>query len=380
MKLNLVNLYLQKIIFMSVFERVTGGGRVIKYIDGLRGLSVFIVLFCHFIAYHEVHFPGFDKKYQWLYPFFGNGFGHHAVYLFFAISGFILALPFINQYIYDGKKVDLKGFYTRRISRIEPPYIILLTLFFVFALVFGAKTFEFLFPRFLASFFYLHNIIFGGRPEINIVLWTLEIEVQFYLLAPLFSLLIFKLPKWPRRVLMLAIVACWQYLESPFGVQTLFNYFHYFMTGFLAADLYLEYKDKIKPSFWFDAICLPALFIYWQGTLWMEFHWLYILIFLFLTPFSKIWKFMMERRFMILVGGMCYSFYMLHHKLIYVVFGVFKPNYVFFGNDLANFFFRLVFISLVIAFFTIVFFVFVERPTMKREWWKYRSLKKLFFE
>lgn len=366
---------------MSILQRVTGGGRVIKFIDGLRGLSVFVVLFCHFIANHEVNFPGFQHKYQWLYPFFGNGFGHHAVYLFFAISGFILALPFVNQYVYGGKNVDIKNFYVRRISRIEPPYIILLTLFFIFALVLGAKTFSELFPHYLASFFYLHNIIFGGRPEINIVLWTLEIEVQFYLLAPIFSLILFKyLPKWPRRLVMLAIVIFWQYLDSPFHAQTLFNYFHYFMVGFLCADLYLEYKDKIKPSIWYDLICIPTLFIYWQGTLWMQFHWLYIFIFLFLTPFSVIWKYIMERRFLLIVGGMCYSFYMLHHKIIYVVFGVFKPKYVFFGNDLANFFFRLIFISTVIAICTIIFFIFVERPTMKRDWWKYKSFKKLFFE
>ncbi|MDY6026058.1 acyltransferase family protein [Bergeyella zoohelcum] len=95
---------------MKILERVTGGGRVIKYIDGLRGFSVIMVFLCHFIAHHEVNFPDFHEKYQWFYPYFGNGIGHHAVWLFFAISGFILALPFINQYVYDGKKVALKVF------------------------------------------------------------------------------------------------------------------------------------------------------------------------------------------------------------------------------------------------------------------------------
>lgn len=365
---------------MSILERVTGGGRVIKYIDGLRGVSVFLVLLCHFIAHHEVNFPSFEKDYQWLYPYFGNGFGHHAVYLFFAISGFILALPFINQYVYNGKRVDLKGFFTRRLSRIEPPYIILLTLFFIFAVAFGARTFAELFPNYLASLFYLHKIIYHYNPEINIVLWTLEIEVQFYVLAPFFSLVLFKMPKWIRRVVMLTIVIFWQSLPQLFPMQTLYNFFNFFMIGFLAADLYLEYKDKIKPSYIYDVICIPTLIIYWQGTLWMQFHWLYILIFLALTPYSKIWLYIMERRFMIIVGGMCYSFYMLHHKIIYVVFGVYKSGHVFFDNHLANFFFRLVFISVIIAFFTILFFILVERPTMKREWWKYKSWKKLFLE
>lgn len=365
---------------MKILERVTDDGRVIKYIDGLRGLSVIMVFLCHFIAHHEANFPDFHEKYHWLYPYFGNGLGHHAVYLFFAISGFILALPFINQYVYDGKKVALKVFFTRRISRIGPPYIILLSVFFIFALVFGEKGFSYLFPHFAASFFYLHNVIFGGYPEINIVLWTLEIEVQFYLLAPLFSLLIFKMPKWVRRGVMLSIILLWQYVLEPLEIRTLYNYFQYFMVGFLCADLYLEYQNKIKPTLWVDIICIPVLLIYWQGTLWGHFHWLYIFVFLFLTPFSVIWKYLMERKYLIIMGGMCYSFYMLHHKIIYVFFGVYKSGHTFFGNDLLNFFFRLGLISTIIAIATIVFFVFVERPTMKREWWKYKSLKKLFFE
>lgn len=365
---------------MSIFHRVTGGGRVIKYIDGLRGLCVFLVLLCHFIANHEVNFPGFEQKYHWIYPYFGNGFGHAAVYLFFGISGFILALPFLNQYVHGGKKVDIRSFYVRRLSRIEPPYLILLTLFFLAAVAMGAKTFAELFPNYLASFFYLHTIIFHNKPEINIVLWTLEVEVQFYLLAPLFSLLFFKIPKWPRRLLFLLIAALWQFVPSPFGFPTLLDFFQYFICGFLAADLYLDYRDRLAPSLWYDLLCLPALVIFWQGTLWMQFHWLYILIFLFVTPFSRIFRWLMERPYIITVGGMCYSFYMLHHKILYVVFGVVRPGYVFFGNDLANFFFRLAFISLLIAIATVIFFVFVERPTMKKDWWKYRSFRKLFLE
>lgn len=365
---------------MKLLQRVTTGGKVIKYIDGLRGLSVFLVFFCHFIANHEVNFPDFAKDYAWIYPFFGNGLGHHAVYLFFGISGFILALPFINQYVYEAKKVSLKNFYTRRISRIEPPYIILLVLFLFFALFFGEKTLSYLLPHFAASFFYLHNIIFGGYPELNIVLWSLEVEVQFYLLAPFFSLIIFRMPKWIRRMIMLGIIFLWQYFLDPLSVRTLYNYFHFFMVGFLAADLYIEYQNRIKTSILYDLICIPSVIIFWQGTLWSEFHWFYILIFLTLTPYSVIWKYIMEGRFVTIIGGMCYSIYMLHHKIIYVFFGVYKPGHLFFGDELANFLFRLVLISIVVGLISALFFIFVERPTMKREWWKYRSIKKLFFD
>lgn len=365
---------------MKLLERITTRGKVIKYIDGLRGLSVIIVFLCHFLANHESNFTDFQEKHQWLYPFFGNGLGHHGVYLFFAISGFILSFPFINQIVYQNTKVNLKAFYTRRVSRIEPPYIIALISFFILALLFGEKTFTYLFPHLVASLLYLHNIIFGGYPEINVVLWSLEIEVQFYLLAPVLSLLIFKLPKWTRRVMMLITIILWQYILEPYDIRTLYNYFHFFMVGILSADLYLEYHNKIKQSFLYDVICIPSLVIFWQGTLWSHFHWLYILFFLTLTPHSFIWKYIMERKFIVVIGGMCYSIYMLHHKIIYVFWGVFKPKHLFFDNDILNFSLRLLLISTITAICSIIFFIFIERPTMKREWWKYKSLKNLFFK
>ncbi len=45
--------------------------------------------------------------------------GHEAVYFFFVLSGFVLALPFLGD-----KEVSLAGYYTKRIFRIYPPYLV----------------------------------------------------------------------------------------------------------------------------------------------------------------------------------------------------------------------------------------------------------------
>jgi hypothetical protein len=63
-----------------------------------------------------------------------------------------------------------------------------------------------------------------------------------------------------------------------------------------------------------------------------------------------------------------------------VFFGMFFKGKVFFGDPIYNLFTRFIIISIITLLISAVFFIFVERPTMKKQWWKYRDLKKLFFE
>ena len=57
--------------------------------------------------------------------------GSRGVYLFFAFSGMILALPFARYYLAEGNKVSLKKYYMRRVTRLEPPWVLSLLLFTV---------------------------------------------------------------------------------------------------------------------------------------------------------------------------------------------------------------------------------------------------------
>ena len=179
---------------------------------------------------------------------------------------------------------------------------------------------------------------------------------------------------------MLGIIVLWPLLEIDIGFHSILNYLHFFIIGFLVADLSLEYSDNIKSSYVFDILCVIAFVIFWQGNVWLEFQWLYIFILLFFTQFSIFWKKLMEFRPVYIIGGMCYTIYMLHHKIIYVFFGMFFKGKEFFGDPICNLFTRLIIISIITFLISVVFFIFVERPTMKKQWWKYRDLKKLFFE
>lgn len=71
---------------------------------------------------------------------------------------------------------------------------------------------------------------------------------------------------------------------------------------------------------------------------------------------------------------------MIHQKLIYLLHAFYTPNKLFFDNYYLDFCikFTIALISVLIA--SGLLFIFVERPTMKKNWWKYRDFKKLFFE
>ena len=58
--------------------------------------------------------------------------GAYGVDIFFALSGFILALPFCRAHAGLGAKVPVGRYYLRRVTRLEPPFI--LSTFAIFSL------------------------------------------------------------------------------------------------------------------------------------------------------------------------------------------------------------------------------------------------------
>lgn len=367
----------------KLLTRVTSTNHYLPYIDGIRAICVVMVLIFHFSDYYKDRvYSGIIKDDNINLMFTTTGYS--AVMLFFSISGFILATPFINEYVYNGKAVNIKQFFIRRLTRIEPPYFIIVTILFILSVFVSTKGgFAELLPHYLYSMTYTSNFFSGGDfPVLSDVLWSLEIEVQFYLLAPLIGL-IFKLNKYVRRVIMIVVILFYtEHIRThidPFAFRTLIKYFEYFFAGFLAADLYFEYKNKLKPSIIFDLIAFYvtlALFIEIPSfNLSVS-----VFLILFSSAFSTVWKKFLSLPFMTIVGCMCYSFYMIHQRLLYIVLGNFKNHELIAGNVYIDFTLRLIMYIIPLALATIVFFIFVERPTMKKDWWKYRDLKKLFFE
>ncbi len=184
--------------------------------------------------------------------------GNFGVELFFTVSGFILSLPFARQILAGGERVSLRDYYWRRLTRIEPPYVIsLLLAFLLCALVFrrmpnheqmygDAGWLHYSLAHIGASLAYVNAFVFGAHPYPNNVLWSLEVEVQFYLLAPWLVKIFFVRKMWWRRALIAGTAALFPYLAGWIGGQSYWAAFSllgnlpYFLTGFLLADFYLS--------------------------------------------------------------------------------------------------------------------------------------------
>ena len=250
--------------FLSHFSRITTSGRsFIPQIDGLRFIAIMSVVAFHVRAICSYHFhaspQGLAVEGDPVNDIFAVG--HYGVSLFFAISGFILSLPFARQHLCGGNRVGLREYYVRRVTRIEPPYVIHLALIFLLcALVLrhlpshpnlyqNEAWAGFALKHVLASLVYADAFIYGSHPYPNIVLWSLAIEVQFYLLAP-FLARVFKIREArPRRMLLAGLIlllppAIWA--VAGLAGHTYLIYFslagnlQYFLAGFLLADLYLS--------------------------------------------------------------------------------------------------------------------------------------------
>jgi peptidoglycan/LPS O-acetylase OafA/YrhL len=58
----------------------------------------------------------------------------------------------------------------------------------------------------LSSLFYSNGFIFAAHPYPNIVLWSLEIEVQFYILAPFLAGIFMIASAWKRRAFIAILI------------------------------------------------------------------------------------------------------------------------------------------------------------------------------
>ncbi|MDR5827180.1 acyltransferase [Caballeronia sp. LP006] len=173
----------------------------IRGFDGLRGIAVFLV-FLHHKAMAE-----------------GTGLGHLGVWIFFALSGFLITdiLTTQRRYIDAGTSTfgaELKRFLYRRTLRIFPIYYLLLaTLAVLMTMGFAGPELAGGMPY---HFVYLSNFwiadVLHAWPGRYSHLWSLSIEEQFYIVfAPL---LLGLRADWHGRI-------CW--LVLALGVGSLFT-------------------------------------------------------------------------------------------------------------------------------------------------------------
>ncbi len=111
--------------------------------------------------------------------------GWKGIYLFFAISGYLIARPFVRAALGAGPRVDVGRYALRRAARILPAHWLALTAMAVLLVVDTAAVPQDLTGgRFLAHFLLIQNFVPGVAQTILPVTWTLGLEAIFYVTVP----------------------------------------------------------------------------------------------------------------------------------------------------------------------------------------------------
>lgn len=174
--------------------------------------------------------------------------GYMFVDLMLLLSGFLLYLPYANE-----KEDPAAVFYAKRGLRILPSYWLCLMVMLAFAVCehgfFDARTWKDL----LAHLSFTHNFFQFSYTltRMNVVLWTLAVEVQFYLLLPLIAPLFRKKP-YAVYLIMVGMGVCFRRLWTiPMQDTTLFvnrlpNMLDVYANGMLAAHIYARLAKSEK--------------------------------------------------------------------------------------------------------------------------------------
>ena len=148
-------------------------------LTGIRVMAAYMVYIHHYNPFSEATFG------QNVHDFF-NEF-HIGVTIFFVLSGFLICYRY-----YDDEQFSFKNYMLKRFARIYPLYFSLTTFTLLFFAVLHSKIDASEFTNYLYNISLLKGF-FSDLKFIGIAqAWSLTVEEQFYLLAPLVFFLIKK--------------------------------------------------------------------------------------------------------------------------------------------------------------------------------------------
>jgi peptidoglycan/LPS O-acetylase OafA/YrhL len=192
--------------------------------------------------------------------------GGFAVYCFFILSGYWVVRMYSEKY--NNLKMATLKFYASRIIRIYPLYIAMTLLTLFMNIIFTAG-----YTDLLKSFNPLNWItIFGligynTGPWIIPPAWSLDIEMQFYIIVPVIWLIISKL-KMTTLFLFLAFLIWFNFCFNIFEIGTVYKhkvmpFLFYFILGaklYLNPDLFSKKQVNIGVLLFIIIIVLHYIF------------------------------------------------------------------------------------------------------------------------
>jgi peptidoglycan/LPS O-acetylase OafA/YrhL len=263
------------------------------------------------------------------------------------------------------------------VTRLEPPYIFVMIFCATTAFVYYHQTLSYVIPHLLASVFYVHNLAYRATSSIDAVAWSLEVEIQFYILAPLISLLFLIRRSWIRRTIFLILIGLIGTIQMEYKIGatvaslTIVFYIQYFLAGLLLTDLYLTEAPRTQTHWLWDVVSLcgwPFIFLVSRDFLWYQAIMPFLMMLLYVAAFKGIlFRKFFSNLWIATIGGMCYSIYLWHFFTIGVFFKATR-HLIIFNDFLLNFLVQIVALGIPIAVVSVLAFVLIERPCMDPAW------------
>ncbi len=209
----------------------------LSVLDGLRGVAVLLVLW-----YHVWEITWLPAPAPWLE--FVPETGFIGVHLFFFLSGLVISYPFARAIAHQATPPSWRHFVWRRCIKIVPSYVLSIAL--MYAIGYAQTQDSTPAAQAIAThLLFIHTWFPATYGSINGVLWTLAVEVEFYLLFPLLWLFFSRSPWLTAAAMILAAVAwraslsvcCYHALFVPYS-ENLPGYLDVFACGMLASWIY----------------------------------------------------------------------------------------------------------------------------------------------
>jgi peptidoglycan/LPS O-acetylase OafA/YrhL len=257
------------------------------------------------------------------------GFGWTGVQLFLVISGFLIHLAYLKT---KTSNFSFKQFYIKRFFRIYPPYFV-----FLIFLVIAFNSHVFInkkdFMDFISHLLLVHNLRDDTFFSFNGSFWSLALEVQLYLIYPIFLFIRKSIGINKTLAFLLALYFIMVYISNNHVILNYFNTIQTFVLRFwvvwglgaFLAEKYFENKLTFKVSgklllFFLILVSLSKTNVY--SIIICDLLWsLFFIALIYYYLGIKRQKPSLFEKIAITIGQSSYSFYLIHQPIMGVLIG-----------------------------------------------------------